>query len=160
MEKSPGRTPGRRHILSWIRDALLILTPCLSSLLLIVFLIQDRDVVSNEVSRRLLQRSQAAEDASRLRWRKYLKRRVTVEQAEAANLVRDDRPVPLAFGGRNRDWWEFLSEMEPGDELWEYSRPPGRGVCGGEGYALVREGAVVRSFCARFTCSAESIASH
>lgn len=79
----------------------------------------------------------------------YLKRRLTIEQAEAENLVTDDRlglrPVP--FGFCNKRWIALLAQMRPGDELWEFSssQESWRYLCGRGGIALVRDGEIVAS---------------
>jgi hypothetical protein len=83
----------------------------------------------------------------------WLQRRVTVAQAEADHLVRDERlgldPVP--FGFQNARWQALQAQVMEGDELWEYSSPPWTwsNMAGRAGYALVRGGKVVGEICTR-----------
>ena len=73
----------------------------------------------------------------------WMQKRITVEEAEAANLVTDERlgPDPVPFGFINDDWKKLLSLMREGDELWEFDSPPEtwEKLAGRRGIALVRE---------------------
>jgi hypothetical protein len=75
----------------------------------------------------------------------WLERRLTVDEAEASHLVRDERlgPDPVPFGFNHRAWRELLAKMLPGDELWEYDSPAQDWVrlMGSMGYVLIRPGA-------------------
>lgn len=69
---------------------------------------------------------------------------VTVENAEAANVVKiDGRNVP--FGYSNSQWLYMLGIMEAGDRLFEFRSLPESWQCfaGIEGIALVRNGEIV-----------------
>lgn len=73
-----------------------------------------------------------------------LNRLVTVEEAEATNLVvMGSRYIP--FGHINDSWKRLLSKMEPGDELWEYCNAPHywENLAGRQGIALVRNGEII-----------------
>ena len=78
---------------------------------------------------------------------RWLQRRVTVAEAEAAHMVRAPAlgPDPVPFGFSNREWRELLAEIQDGDELLDFSSPPEtwEQLMGWEGYALVRQGKVV-----------------
>jgi hypothetical protein len=79
----------------------------------------------------------------------WLIKQVTVEEAEAAHMVRNDRlgKEPVSFGFQNKQWRALLAQMTKDDELWEYSSPPEswRALAGRAGIALVRNGEVVDS---------------
>jgi hypothetical protein len=79
----------------------------------------------------------------------WLKRKLTVEQAETEHMVGDERlgPKPVPFGFCNAEWRELIAQMQPGDELWEFSssRDSWQHLCGRGGIALVRGGEVVAS---------------
>lgn len=74
----------------------------------------------------------------------WLKRKLTVEAAEAEHLVKDDRlgQEPMPFGFQNEAWKKLLSWMQEGDELWEFCSPKETWEClaGREGVALLRKG--------------------
>lgn len=74
--------------------------------------------------------------------REWLSERVTVADAESANLA-GGRP----FGPLHGRWEQIKSGMAAGDELWEFVSPPESWAHrrGRQGYALVRRGAVVAS---------------
>lgn len=75
------------------------------------------------------------------------RRRVTVAQAEAENMVRNDRlgPDPVPFGFQREKWQRLVGQMREGDELWEFSSSPDswHHLAGRAGIELVREGKVV-----------------
>jgi hypothetical protein len=79
----------------------------------------------------------------------WLQRKVTVKEAEAENMVTDDRlgQIPVPFGFCNEVWLELLAEMQPDDVLWEFSSPleNWQMLCGRAGIALVRGGEIVAS---------------
>ena len=81
--------------------------------------------------------------------KEWLTKRLTVQEVEAERMVRDERlgPDPVPFGFQNDRWRELLAQMQPGDELWEFSSPPDTWahLCGRAGIALVREGKIVAS---------------
>ena len=74
----------------------------------------------------------------------YFKRKITVEQAEAENLVTSERlgTKPVPFGFCNPEWKALLAQMQPGDELWEFSTSghSWEHLAGRAGIALVRNG--------------------
>jgi hypothetical protein len=78
----------------------------------------------------------------------WLKRKLTIEEAEAENLVADSRlgPTPIPFGFCYYEWESLIAEMQPGDELWEFSssRESWKHLCGRSGIALVRGGEIVQ----------------
>jgi hypothetical protein len=77
----------------------------------------------------------------------WLKRKITVEEAEAKHMVLHDSlgKDPVPFGFINNDWNKLKQQMVDGDELWEYSSPADtwENLCGRAGIALVRGGKVV-----------------
>src|SRR6516225_1418820 len=77
----------------------------------------------------------------------WLRRWLTVSEAEAENMVSDARlgPDPIPFGWAAAGWRELLARMRPGDELWEYDSPQEEWdrLMGSEGIALVRDGQVI-----------------
>ena len=77
----------------------------------------------------------------------WLQRKVTLEEAEAHNLVSDDRlgKNPVTFGFQNDEWKALVGRMAEGDELWEFISPEDtwRHLCGRAGIAVVRGGKVV-----------------
>lgn len=79
----------------------------------------------------------------------WLIKQVTVEEAEAAHMVRNDRlgKEPVPFGFQNKQWRALLEQITQGDELWEYSSPPEswRDLAGRAGIALVHNGEIVGS---------------
>jgi hypothetical protein len=79
----------------------------------------------------------------------WLQKRLTIAEAEAAHMVRNDwlGPDPVPFGFVNHKWRALLAEMQEGDELWEFSSSPGswQHFAGRAGIALIRHGEVVRS---------------
>jgi hypothetical protein len=81
--------------------------------------------------------------------KEWLTRRVTVEEAESANMVQNERlgPDPVPFGFINHRWKQLVARMAPGDELWEFSSSPESwaNLAGRSGVALVRGGEVIDS---------------
>jgi hypothetical protein len=81
--------------------------------------------------------------------KEWLQKRLTVAEAEAAHMVRNDwlGPNPVPFGFVNGKWRALLLEMKEGDELWAFSssRESWAHLGGRAGIALVRDGEVVDS---------------
>ncbi|MCI0701450.1 MAG: hypothetical protein L0241_10250 [Planctomycetia bacterium] len=79
----------------------------------------------------------------------WLKKRTTVADVEAASMVSDPElgPEPVPFGFINAQWKALLAQMQPGDELWEFSssQESWQALAGRAGIALVRTGKVVDS---------------
>ncbi len=79
----------------------------------------------------------------------WLTRKLTVEEAEAENLVSDERLglTPVPFGYCNSEWRNLRAQIQPGDELWEFTSPAESWaqLFGRAGIALIREGEVVDS---------------
>jgi hypothetical protein len=77
----------------------------------------------------------------------WLQSQTTVEEAEAANMVKNDQlgPDPVPFGFINADWKELLDQMQEGDELWEFKSPPEtwENLMGRKGIALIRNCQVI-----------------
>jgi hypothetical protein len=82
--------------------------------------------------------------------RDLLTRQLTVQEIEAEHSVRDERlgPDPVPFGFINDQWQALIAQMQPGDELWEWSTSPESwaNLAGRAGIALVRNGEVIDSF--------------
>jgi hypothetical protein len=91
----------------------------------------------------------AARPAQAAGIKEWLQKRLTVAEAEAAHMVRNDwlGPDPVPFGFVNYKWRALLAEMQDGDELWEFSSSPEiwAHLGGRAGIALIRHGEVVRS---------------
>ncbi len=85
----------------------------------------------------------------------WSRRRVTVEEAERANLVKNDRlgMAPIPFGSNHAAWKALLDQMVDGDELWEFCSPPEswRHHAGSELIALVRSDQIVAAILTRLS---------
>ena len=81
--------------------------------------------------------------------RDWLTKKVTVEEAEAGHLVRNEHlgPEPVPFGFMYQEWKQLLAAMQPGDELWEFSSPADtwKHLAGRAGFAVVRNGNPIAS---------------
>jgi hypothetical protein len=79
----------------------------------------------------------------------WLQKRLTVAEAEAAHMVKNDwlGPDPVPFGFVNDKWRALVAEMQDGDELWAFSssQESWARFGGRAGIALIRHGEVVRS---------------
>jgi len=79
----------------------------------------------------------------------WLQQRVTVEEAERAHLVVDDRlgPEPVPFGFQHEEWKQLIAQMDTGDDLWQFRSPPEtwRNMCGRAGYVVIRSGQIIGS---------------
>ena len=79
----------------------------------------------------------------------WLKKQVSVAEAEAAHMVQTDRLGPdlVPFGFQNDRWRDLLAQMQDGDELWEFSSSweSWQHLAGRAGIVLVRNGEVVTS---------------
>jgi hypothetical protein len=76
----------------------------------------------------------------------WLKRKLTVEEAEKEySTVIDRAGNAVPFGFCNKEWKDLLSEMQLGDELWEFRSPQEswKGLCGRAGICLVRDRQVI-----------------
>lgn len=74
-------------------------------------------------------------------------RKTTVAEAEAMHPGNPDRPGrEKPFGGVVREWEALKAAMQPGDELYLFHSSPEtwRALAGRRGFALVRNGKVVR----------------
>jgi len=73
--------------------------------------------------------------------------KISVEEAEAKNLVEDKRlgDEPIPFGFINYQWLNLIESMHEGDELWEFRSPQKSWdrFAGREGICVVRDGEVV-----------------
>ncbi len=80
-------------------------------------------------------------------YKEWLRKLVTVAEAEAANMVQIDKlgPKPIPFGFINDRWRALLSKLQEGDELWEFRSPPDSwaNMAGRAGIALIRDGNVL-----------------
>jgi hypothetical protein len=69
---------------------------------------------------------------------------VSIEQAEANHLISDKRlgEKAVAFGFSNSRWIALITQMIPGDELWEFDSPREDWIAGfgSSGYAILRDG--------------------
>jgi hypothetical protein len=81
-----------------------------------------------------------------------LRRKVSVEDAEARFAVRVDGPeAPLIpFGYLNREWKSLVAKMKSGDEIWEFETVAPRGDIL-SGVKLVRGGTVIDTIVAKPT---------
>ena len=79
--------------------------------------------------------------------RSWLRRRITPEAA-AAEMEPAWRRRPPDFGVPDPAWTDFLAALGPGDELWTFSSSEGswRALAGRAGYAIVRDGEVVKTY--------------
>ena len=81
--------------------------------------------------------------------REWLTKKVTVEEAEAAHLVRNEKfgPEPVPFGFMYQEWKQLIAAMRPGDELWEFNSPEDtwKHLAGRAGFAVVRDGNLIAS---------------
>jgi hypothetical protein len=72
---------------------------------------------------------------------------VTIAEAEANHIVLSAKlgSDPVPFGFRNTSWRDLLSQMQEGDELWEFESSPHswNNLAGRAGIELVRKGVVV-----------------
>lgn len=79
----------------------------------------------------------------------WLKRKLTVEQAEAEHMVEDEQlgQTPVPFGFCNKAWRDLLAKMQPQDELWEFSSSDHswQHLAGRGGISLVRRGKIIAS---------------
>ena len=74
-------------------------------------------------------------------------RKTTVAEAEAKYPGKPNVPgMEKPFGYINVKWEALKAEMHPGDELYAFRSPPEswQALAGRMGYALVRDGRVVR----------------
>ena len=81
--------------------------------------------------------------------KEWLKKRISIEEAEQKNLVEDERlgPDPVPFGFQIERWSALKGQIQEGDELWEFSSPKETWVnlCGRAGICIVRNGKVLDS---------------
>jgi hypothetical protein len=81
------------------------------------------------------------------KYKTWLKKKVTVEEAEAEHME-SIRPGsdPIPFGFAVNGWRLLVREMKPGDEIWEFSAPALAipGVNGPSGFVLIRGEQTVR----------------
>ncbi len=86
-------------------------------------------------------------------YKDWLQKRVTVAEAEAAHTVPMEKlgPDPVPFGLLNARWRALLSQLQEGDELWEFCSPPWTSqiMAGRRGISLVRNGQIVASIVTR-----------
>ena len=76
----------------------------------------------------------------------WLRQKVTVQEAEAMNLVINEKwPQGLPFGYLSSGWQELLHKKQDGDEIWTYgsSEESWANLMGQEGIALVRNGEII-----------------
>jgi hypothetical protein len=80
-------------------------------------------------------------------YRGWLRRRLTVREAEERNLVhhRALGGDAVPFGFRNNEWRALLAKIADGDEIWEFrnSESSWQLLRGRAGVALVRDGEVI-----------------
>jgi hypothetical protein len=76
----------------------------------------------------------------------YIRRR-TRDEVESEYTICDQRlgANPVIFGFRNKQWMVLVNQMQPGDEIWEYSlkQEAWDELMGEAGFALVREGKTI-----------------
>lgn len=79
----------------------------------------------------------------------WLRQKITVEEAEAMNMVINEQwPHGRPFGYVYWEWRELLHQRRDGDEIWIYrsSDESWEQMMGQEGIALVRDGEIVEAF--------------
>jgi len=84
--------------------------------------------------------------------KEWLDKRVSIEEAEAANPgISDDRvqrfpDAAKPFGFEHHAWEEFKVVMQPDDQLWTFASPldSWKNLAGRAGIALVRNGTPVK----------------
>jgi hypothetical protein len=80
-------------------------------------------------------------------YRDWLQCKLTIEEAEAKNMVFDSRlgRKRVLFSFENAEWKALIGQMLDGDELWEFVSPENtwQNLCGRAGIALVRDGEVI-----------------
>jgi hypothetical protein len=81
--------------------------------------------------------------------KEWLKKKITVSEAEAAHMLTDPRlgPSPVPFGFQNARWRAFVAKMQDADELWTFSSggESWQHLCGRAGISLVRNGEIIDS---------------
>jgi hypothetical protein len=74
----------------------------------------------------------------------WLVRRVTVAEAEAANVTHLLEPGldPAPFDRANARWRNLVAQASDGDELWQFGSPQDtwKRLAGRTGYAIMRDG--------------------
>ena len=81
--------------------------------------------------------------------KKWLKRKIAIEDAEKNHMVNDRRlgSEPVPFGFQRDAWLQLKAKMQPGDELWEFSssEESWKHLAGRAGFCIVRQGEVIYS---------------
>jgi hypothetical protein len=64
-----------------------------------------------------------------------------------------DEPVHVPFGFNHQNWLDLKAQIQPGDGIPLFTSPPEtwRGLCGTEGYVLVRGDEVISGFITRMS---------
>ena len=81
--------------------------------------------------------------------KKWLDRKTTIAKCEKNNLIEDERlgTSPVPFGFQHNEWLDFKSQIQKGDELWEFCSPmeSWEHLCGRAGICIVRDGKIIDS---------------
>jgi hypothetical protein len=81
--------------------------------------------------------------------KEWFEKRITIEECEIKHSVKIEElgPSPIPFGYINQRWLEFKSQIQDGDELWEFSSPLAtwKHLCGRAGICIVRNGEIIDS---------------
>ncbi len=81
--------------------------------------------------------------------RSWLKRKTTVEEEERKHMVKNDElgSEPVPFGFINKRWLELKTQIQEGDELWEFSSSAEswKHLAGRSGLCIVRKGRIIAS---------------
>jgi hypothetical protein len=77
----------------------------------------------------------------------------TKDELESENMLLDPRlgSSPVVFGFIHDQWMKLVNQMQPGDELWEYSskKEDWDELIGESGIALVRNGKTIDTIVTR-----------
>ena len=94
--------------------------------------------------------SRPSQERNRLEIEGHLVARVSFAEAEAQvrwpSDLEEELEPPAGVDDLTENWPAFRRAVQPGDEVWSYSTVWGDGVfgCGERGFALVRQGRVVK----------------
>jgi hypothetical protein len=99
-----------------------------------------------------------SQEEQRLEIQSHLVLRVSLAEAEAqvrwpADLEDEPEP-PAGVDDLTENWPAFRRAVQAGDEVWSYSTVWGNGVfgCGRRGFALVRQGRVLKWYETEMVC--------
>lgn len=82
----------------------------------------------------------------------WLKKKVSVEDVEKEHVITSvHNPAikePTVFGFVHDQWETFKTQIQDGDELWEFCSDDGSwgALSGRAGYSIMRDGEIINSF--------------